>query len=186
MHIDSAVAPWESQGFVNAAAPVAGRGAALQDQPDLRGARDRATAERAACEEYTQKLKAYEDELRRLEDERGRLEDCIRKCLESNRGPAANLPRSDLDCTRADRSAPPRQDYRSFPPKSPIQVPTPLPEEGAHRIPVPSLPHYVEQPAAFISEPARLVPSAAVIREPQSPTVRITGLRRATAEATLR
>jgi hypothetical protein len=176
MQIDSAVAPWESQGFVNAAAPVGDRGAPPQ-QPESRGACSRAATERAACEEYTQKLRTYEDELRRLEDERTRLEDCIRKCLESNRGPAANLPRGDLDCTRADRSAPPRKDDRSFPYRSPVQVPTPLPEEGARQIPVQPLPRYGEQPAAFISEPARLAPPDGVIREPAPPAVRITGLR---------
>ena len=169
MRVESTVAPWESHGFVNAAAPVAG--AAAEERSGPEGARDRAAAERTACEEYTQKLKAYEDELRRLEDERSRLEDCIRKCLDSNRGPSGNLPRAEMDCMRGDRSSVDRAGQRP----TPVQLPKPLPDDGARRVPGPP-PYYHEQPASYIPDPSLRNAPPTMIGE-LAPTARIMGLR---------
>lgn len=180
MMVDSSVAQWESQGFVNAAAganeaALRGQIDQLQKELDQRGgdtraAQDRAAAERSACEEYTQKLRQYEDQLRRINEERKALEQCIRQCLDDHNR-AAVIPPAEMGCVDPRTGAPPSKE--PLPPQ-----PTPPAENGARRLaPLPQYPaRYVEQPAAYISEAARLPPQRHWITEPR-PAGRITGVR---------
>ena len=188
--MDSGVAPWQVYGVENAAAVPAeeilraevGR---LQDELKRRGATDPrsaeecAAAERSACEEYTQKLRQYEEQLRRINAERQALEQCIRQCLEAHNR-AADIPPADMNCVG------PRKGPQQAPESLPYQ-PLPSKDGGALHFRPPAQPaivrpataqaaaQYFEQPAAFITEPARL-PERHWIREPAA-QARITGLR---------
>lgn len=108
MTIDSAVAPWESHGFVNAARSEA----ALRQQVQQLQERNATSGDdRAAREAAEDHLKATQDELQRLRCEVNRLrqlDDCIRQyqrdreenpnCQQSSRGasgsPATSSPGS--------------------------------------------------------------------------------------------
>jgi hypothetical protein len=195
MMVEPSVAQWQSQGYVNAAAgpnEAALRGEIdrlqkeLDDRGDPRSAQDRASLERAACEEYTQKLRQYEQQLQRINDERRALEECIRQCLDQHNR-AAVIPSPEMGCIDPRTGTPTRQAPVQSPlQKSPQQAPYPQPVPDAAQRLVP-LPPFPTQPAAYHAEPAPLPtpaqfaprpiapPQQHWIREPAAPAARITG-----------
>jgi hypothetical protein len=193
MMVDSSVAQWQSQGYVNAAAgpneaALRGEVDRLQKELDQRGdprsAQDRASLERAACEEYTQKLRQYEQQLQRINDERRALEECIRQCLDQHNR-AAEIPSPEMGCIDPRTGIPQRAPAQAPIQKSPQQAPYPQPVPDAAQRLVP-LPPFPTQPASYHAEPARLPPPSQFapqplsppqhwIREPAAPAARITG-----------
>lgn len=190
MHIDSAVAPWESHGFVNTR--VAAGDAALRQrvalleeelrkrdaQPrgaDAGDASDRAAKEREAAADYAQKLQEYEDLLKRCEEEQQRLRDCIQNCLEQHKGHAPLQQRSI-------QKPPGTRSPQQAPQQAPLP-PRPVPSESQFRR-LPTV-EFQETPASYLSEPARSEPRRLIISEPQpiteprAPTARISGIRAA-------
>jgi hypothetical protein len=199
MMVDSSVAQWQSQGYVNAAAgpneaALRGEIDRLQKELDQRGdprsAQDRASLERAACEEYTQKLRQYEQQLQRINDERRALEECIRQCLDQHNR-AAVIPQAEMGCidprTGSPQQTPTQAPIQKSPQQSPY-YPQPVPDAAQRLVPLPPFP---TQPASYHAEPAPLAtspqfapqplapqavsPQRHVIREPAAPAGRITG-----------
>ena len=201
MMIDSAVAPWESHGVVNAAA---GRNEAIlrseleRLQEDADGS-PRSADERAARDAAERHLRACQDELDRLRCEVDRLrqlDDCIRdyqRRLEQNpscnRDVDRNSPvqsRDARDYNQPPRPEPPLdngamrriQPSPYMPPQATTPASHPLPAEPQYIPPQTAPVRYVESPVNYISEPQPLrEPQRIFIREPQPPSARIIGVR---------
>ncbi len=174
MEIEAAIAPWESHGYAPAVAAgelARQREGAPESAPQRCSASERAAKESAAAEDYARQLKEYERLLKQCEQQQNELRDCIRRCLENHPGAAPN------------GSAP--LSNESSPVQTPVQK-SAEPPGGAYYPPAPQVdpnarvlpPVYAERPAAFASEPRTTpAPRPLIIREPQRPSGRITGLR---------
>jgi hypothetical protein len=207
MMVDSSVAQWQSQGYVNTAAgpneaALRGEIDRLQKEvDDPRSAQDRASLERAACEEYTEKLRQYEQQLQRINDERRALEECIRQCLDQHNR-AATIPSPEMGCIDPRTGTPQQSPIQKSPQQAPY--PQPVPDSAQRLVPLPPFP---TQPASYHAEPAPIptspqfvpqtvaprpivspqfapqalglphagAPQQHVIREPAAPAARITG-----------
>lgn len=204
MHIDSAVAPWESHGYVQTGvsagdAALRQRIAALEEELKKnedkgRGASpgdgaDRAAIASEAAAKHAKDLEEYKDLLKECEEEQKRLRECIESCLKQHSGHGAG--------ERSIKTAP---GAKGNPQQAPIQAPhssfqspdvdgygpRPIPTESRVRR-VPPV-EFEETPASYVSEPnypepRRLIkepqPVATLrpIREPQAPAAKITGFR---------
>lgn len=183
MHIDSAVAPWESHGYVQTGATAGDaallqRIAALEEELKNRGsaprgaeASDHAAKAREAAEDYAKKLQEYEDLLKRCEEEQQRLRECIQNCLEQHQG----RERGERPIQRMS----PRQAPTQAPDDKPIGPP-PVPTESRFRRTPPL--EFQAAPASYTAEPIqreppRLISEPRPIREPKAPSARIIGVR---------
>jgi hypothetical protein len=171
MEIESAIAPWESHGYV----PAVGAGelarqkeGAPESAPDRCSASERAGKESAAAEDYARQLKEYERLLKQCEQQQSELRECIRRCLENHPG-AASGDSAPLGSERSPAQKPPAG------PQGEYYPPAPQVDPNARVLP----PVYAESPAAFASErlPHDAAPRPLIIREPQRPSGRITGVR---------
>jgi len=183
MQVESAVAPWESHGFVNAAAGtnealllkrIADLEKALDEKaaPAAKGtesAADLAAREKAAAEDYARKLEEYQRLLEQCEKQQEELRACIRQCLEQHPG-GAKAPGGHQQS--------PIQQPQGGPQQAPHDAYGPKPEVDPSARSWP--PVYPERPAMYVAEPTRLPQPQHWIREPAAPTGRITGFRPAT------
>jgi hypothetical protein len=181
MHVESGIAPWESHGFVNAAAGtnealllkrIAELEKSLEEKglPATKGidsAADQAAREKAAAEDYARKLEEYQRLLEQCEKQQEELRACIRQCLEQH-------PAAQQKSQRSPQQTPIQKPYGG-PQQAPHDAYGPKPEVDPSAMARP--PTYPERPAAFVTEPARLPPQQLWIREPAAPAGRITGLR---------
>lgn len=175
MEIESAVAPWESHGFVatgGAAELAPQRQGAPESAPQRCSASERAAKESAVAEDYARQLKEYERLLRQCERQQDELRECIRQCLEKHPGGSKPpVPTDDSAPLGSERSPVQKpgghSDDAFFPPKPQV-------DPNARLLP----PQFPERPATFISEPRPPAePRRFIIREPQRPAARITGIR---------
>lgn len=170
MEIESAVAPWESHGYVASTGvgeAARQKEASPESAPDRCSASQRAAQESAAAEDYARQLKEYERLLKQCEQQQNELRECIRRCLENHpgAGPADAAPLGN------ERS--PVQKPQADPPGGAFYPPRPEVDPAARLLP----PVYAERPAAYAAEPLPASPRPLIIREPQRPTGRITGVR---------
>jgi hypothetical protein len=193
MNVDSAVAPWESHGFVQTGVGAGDlalrqRIAALEEElknkeSKPRGgsgdAADRAAQERGAAEDYAKKLQEYEDLLKRCEEEQQKLRECIQNCLEQHQGRGSSAPLQKPE-TKSPRQAPTQA------PDDKTIGPPPIPTDTRFRRMPPV--DFEEIPASYQGESTYLEPRRLIrepppvsapkpIREPKTPSVRITGFR---------
>jgi hypothetical protein len=160
MHVESGIAPWESHGYVNAAAgtnealllqKIADLEKALDQQKytppakSLDSPADQAAREKSAAEDYARKLAEYQRLLEECERQQKELRDCIRQCLEQHPGNAKS----------------PGGEGHQSPQQTPYQAPTQAPH-GMQYGPKPVVdprvqalppPNFAEQPAAYLAEP---------------------------------
>ncbi len=169
MEIESAVAPWESHGYVSTlgAGELARQKEGAPERAMERcSASERAAKESAAAEDYARQLKEYERLLKQCEQQQSELRECIRRCLENHPGaaPHDSAPLGNERSPAQKPAAAPQGDY--YPP-------APQVDPNARLLP----PVYAERPAAFASEQPASAPRPLIIREPQRPNGRITGVR---------
>ncbi|HUE74128.1 MAG TPA: hypothetical protein VMP01_24820 [Pirellulaceae bacterium] len=169
MEIESAVAPWESHGYVpttSAAELARQKEGAPESAPERCSASERAAKESAAAEDYARQLKEYERLLKQCEQQQNELRECIRRCLENHPGAGTNgsAPLSNERAPVQKPHADPQGEY--YPP-------APQVDPNARLLP----PVYAERPAAFASEQPPASARPLIIREPQRPSGRITGVR---------
>ena len=195
MHVDSAVAPWESHGYVQtgvAAGDAALRQRIAELEEELKknngqgrggspgDAADKAAIASEAAAKHARDLEEYKDLLKECEEEQRRLRECIENCLKQHSGHGSGERSIQKPSSRGSQQAPtqaPREDSYGPPP-----VPT---DTGYRRMPPIE---FEETPASYLSEssypePGRLItepqPVAPLkpVREPQAPSAKITGFR---------
>ena len=167
MEIESAIAPWESHGYVATGAAELARQkeGAPESAPERCSASERAGKESAAAEDYARQLKEYERLLKQCEQQQAELRECIRRCLENHPGNGSAPLGSEHS---------PAQKPAGNVPSGEYYPPAPQVDPNARLL----LPVYPERPATFAAEqPLAPAPRPLIIREPRRPQGRITGIR---------